>query len=388
MATLSGYGPHTAAKHRILRRYLQAWLPIMSQQVSRGKSGEPALLLIDGFAGPGRYEHGEQGSPLIMLDTYMEHSHRDQITRSVDFIFIEKKEEFSSHLAGEVEAKSLNDGNIFTEVRQGLFADELPRVLSDAEGRHGRAPATFAFIDPFGLKDNSLELTSGIAVQRGGEVLAYLPTGFMARFKSADEFAPALDHLYGGRDAWAYAKAITNHEDRRVWLRDRFGEVLCEQSGGRFLSFDIQPQGSPNIYSLVFSSQSRRGIQRMKEAMWKVDPVSGQFFRGGLRPTQPDNLLDLPGAQDDVLASHVGSSEPDYGALELQLRQRFGNEAFGVEEVSDFVLFETVFRDDKHLKRPVLGELERTRSLEVVSSPRERSTPGAYPDGTVVRFVD
>lgn len=249
-------------------------------------------------------------------------------------------------------------------------------------------PATFAFIDPFGLKDNTLELTSGVAVQRGSEVLAYLPTGFMARFKSTEEFAPALNNLYGGQGAWAHAKTIANHEDRRIWLRDRFGHVLCEQSGGRFLPFDIQPQGSANIYSLVFSSQSRKGIQRMKEAMWKVDPISGQFFRGGLRPRQPESLLDLPGAQDDTLATHLASQEPDYGALEQQLRRRFSGEAFGIEEAADFVLFETVFRDDGHLKGPVLGELERAQRLEVVSSPRERPVPGAYPDGTVLRFVD
>ena len=35
---------HTLAKHAILRRYLQAWLPIMSRWNRRG-------VVIDGFAG-------------------------------------------------------------------------------------------------------------------------------------------------------------------------------------------------------------------------------------------------------------------------------------------------------------------------------------------------
>jgi hypothetical protein len=38
--------PHTQAKHRILQRYLQAWLPIMSKYNGR-------LVIVDGFAGPG-----------------------------------------------------------------------------------------------------------------------------------------------------------------------------------------------------------------------------------------------------------------------------------------------------------------------------------------------
>jgi three-Cys-motif partner protein len=48
--------PHTRAKHEILKRYLQAWMVILSQ----GRF--PEILYIDGFAGPGQYEGGEAGS--------------------------------------------------------------------------------------------------------------------------------------------------------------------------------------------------------------------------------------------------------------------------------------------------------------------------------------
>jgi three-Cys-motif partner protein len=54
--------PHTRAKHEILKRYLQAWMVILSQ----GRF--PEILYIDGFAGPGEYAGGEAGSPIIALD--------------------------------------------------------------------------------------------------------------------------------------------------------------------------------------------------------------------------------------------------------------------------------------------------------------------------------
>jgi len=54
---------HTQAKHVILRKYLDAWLPILGA----GRSAAEHVMLIDGFAGPGRYTTGEDGSPLIML---------------------------------------------------------------------------------------------------------------------------------------------------------------------------------------------------------------------------------------------------------------------------------------------------------------------------------
>src|SRR5215469_13110304 len=53
--------PHTSAKHDILRKYLDAWLPIL------GKFNQKTVY-IDGFSGPGEYRDGEPGSPIIALE--------------------------------------------------------------------------------------------------------------------------------------------------------------------------------------------------------------------------------------------------------------------------------------------------------------------------------
>jgi GMT-like wHTH domain len=76
--------PHTAAKHEILRRYLQAWAPILSQ------GNFPQLVFVDGFAGPGRYSKGEEGSPLIAVKAAVEQPR--PIRAQVDFHFIELDE--------------------------------------------------------------------------------------------------------------------------------------------------------------------------------------------------------------------------------------------------------------------------------------------------------
>ena len=58
--------PHTAKKHEILRRYFQAWFPILAKFNAR-------LLYIDAFAGPGEYSKGEDGSPLVILKAARDH---------------------------------------------------------------------------------------------------------------------------------------------------------------------------------------------------------------------------------------------------------------------------------------------------------------------------
>src|SRR4051812_24238049 len=66
--------PHTIVKHRILERYLQAWLPILSHQSHLLQQQHRQILFIDGFAGPGIYEGGQPGSPVIAVKTALDHS--------------------------------------------------------------------------------------------------------------------------------------------------------------------------------------------------------------------------------------------------------------------------------------------------------------------------
>ena len=58
--------PHTSAKHQILRKYLDAWLPILGTYNKR-------IVYIDGFSGPGEYTGGEPGSPIIALEAARTH---------------------------------------------------------------------------------------------------------------------------------------------------------------------------------------------------------------------------------------------------------------------------------------------------------------------------
>jgi hypothetical protein len=62
------YTEHAAAKHEILRRYLGAWLAILGRRRKGSTFRHPRLVLVDGFAGRGRYIDGQVGSPAIMFE--------------------------------------------------------------------------------------------------------------------------------------------------------------------------------------------------------------------------------------------------------------------------------------------------------------------------------
>ena len=53
------YTQHTAAKHEILHRYLGAWLAILGRARKGSGWRHKQLVLVDAFAGRGRYMGGE-----------------------------------------------------------------------------------------------------------------------------------------------------------------------------------------------------------------------------------------------------------------------------------------------------------------------------------------
>jgi hypothetical protein len=125
----------TRAKHTILRKYLDAWLPILGA----GRYAHEHLVLIDGFAGPGRY--GEPGSPLIMLTAYADHS--AALDGTGHFFFIEEHHERCEHLRSEVAKLSLPP-KVHLEILEGSFVDEFPGLIDRLMAQFGQLPPTFA----------------------------------------------------------------------------------------------------------------------------------------------------------------------------------------------------------------------------------------------------
>ncbi len=72
--------PHTAAKHELLGKYLDAWFAIF------GQSGQGRVLYLDGFAGPGSYKGGEDGSPMLAARRLLNHSAFDRLA-GTEYVF-------------------------------------------------------------------------------------------------------------------------------------------------------------------------------------------------------------------------------------------------------------------------------------------------------------
>lgn len=350
----------TAAKHQVLTEYLGAWIPILGQL-----DWVHDLVLIDGFAGPGRHTGGEPGSPLLMLDAFAKHRARDRLNVEAHFFFIEKDPRRVESLRQEIADRGAPPQAVTVEVIEGDYAEEFSPIVTAARERWQDCPV-FAFIDPFGA-DPHQQLTADLLSLPRCEALTFVPLGFFSDLFNVDDMRDTLARVFGdevfergdGLDATARRELLVEMTEERLrgsckWVR----------------AIELVPAGRHGRHHyLFFGTNHPRGLARMKSAMWKLDPVGGVRFRDSTRPGQGVMFED----------------EPDFGPLLAALKEEFGDGIFTVEEAEDFTLFETPYLHDSQLKSKVLRPAEIAGELLPVDPPAGRKK-NTYKKGSGIRL--
>ena len=346
--------PHTGAKHAILRRYLQAWTPILAQ------GGFPKIVYVDGFAGPGLYEGGEEGSPIIALKTAIDHAER--IRGSIVFLFVEANTDRAEFLRRLVE--ELSPPPNFQVIIEGgkTFADAFVGFYRQLISRNGRLPPMFAFIDPFGWKGVSFSVIREILSQPSCEVLLTFMYEEINRFIGHPDQEANFDSFFGSSN-WRSCINLTSANERNRCLHDLYFSQLKRSTQARYVrSFQMRNSSGAIDYYLFYATGNQLGLKKMKEAMWKVDP-SGDF-----------TFSDATDRNQMVLFG----GEPNFNQLRKQLLDHFAGRETTIAEIEEYILSETAFRET-HYKRQILKPLELAApsSLSVLNAPPGRK-PGTF----------
>ncbi|NQW24570.1 MAG: three-Cys-motif partner protein TcmP [SAR202 cluster bacterium] len=348
--------PHSRAKHEILRRYLQAWVVIL------GQGGFREFAYIDGFAGPGRYSKGEDGSPIIALKVALEHQTR--IDSGISFLFVENRPDRAEVLQ-EILDETDRPNRYSVRVAKGSkFDDEARKFLDEISSKSKNPPPIFAFIDPFGWSGVSFKIVQRIMGFPSCEVLVTFMYEEINRFIGHPEQEDNFDEFFGTTE-WRDAITIQGPAQRNRFLHDLYGRQLRESAKVRYVrSFQMRNDRDVTDYYLFYGTNSLLGLKKMKEAMWRLD-ASGEFRFSDA--TDPQQLV-------------LFSKEPQYDLLKDLVIKRFQGLETTVAVVEEFVVTETPFRET-HYKTQVLKPLELSNppGLLVVNSPAGRR-PGTYSD--------
>jgi three-Cys-motif partner protein len=356
--TLWKLDPHTVGKHLVLRAYLDAWLPIMSSANTR-------VLFIDGFAGPGEYDGGEEGSPQIALRSLVDHS--AQIKAEVVYWFIEMDPARAKHLEKIIDQwKPKLSPSTKVEVITGSFDETMQGIFKYLDEKQSKMAPAFVMVDPFGVSGTPMSVVRRMLKNPKCEIYFSLMYEWINRFKASPEFEKHLNELYGCT-TWKDLIGKKDPEERRTALYELYEAQLRDAGATQVIHFDIF-DGNRLKYSIFFASKHEVGADRMKAAIWKAAPQGDFAFRGSHTP------------QLELIAS------PNFQPLMTQLIEQFCDDQWhSISEVTRFVKSDMTDYHAGQLKTKTLRPMEVTG--RVVVDPATRQRAYTYPDGCRLKFI-
>jgi three-Cys-motif partner protein len=349
--------PHTGAKHDIYKRYFLRWFPILLA----GQNAYASATYAEGFAGPGVYTGGEPGSPIIAMQALTEKVSDAPIVR---FIFIDDDPRCISSLRVQFKEffpeRPRSQATTQLNFIEGTCIDRLEQSLNDALAW---GQPILAVLDSWGNAPISFNLLQRIARNPSSEVIVTLgPQQFM-RFVST--LGQEADEVFGGDATWREVEQMSSGPAKRQHLLTSYRRTLQTAGFKYLLDFELIDTRGSSLY-LVFATNHPRGVEKMKDSLWEVDPVYGVGFRDP-RDEQQETLFEL--------------SDPHLAPLTRLLRKRIGEASttgVPVTELREFALYETVFRPQH-----VIRALEPLRKIGKIQS----NPPGQIRIASLVRIA-
>jgi three-Cys-motif partner protein len=324
--------PHTAAKHAVYSHYLSKWWPIMV------RSFDGNVTYGEGFAGPGVYDQKEPGSPIIALRALLAHSSLKGLVKPARFLFVDENQRcvdlLKKRLVDAVppnwEPDRWRTIGIDIEVRKGQCEPTLEQLLDE---HHAWGHPILAVLDTWGGAV-SARLVKRFAENKASEVIVTIQPQYFARFAEVQDVEHG-DKVFGAK---TWRDVASQHSSAKTsWLRNRYRQTIEECGFKYVLDFELVDETGHILY-LVFGTNHKRGLQKMKEAMWEVDDVYGTGYRD---PRDPD--------QETLQIMIEPQTEPLKRLLLMHLASLPDQQAT-LSYLQAFALFRTVYKESQARK--------------------------------------
>lgn len=388
--------PHSLAKHRILREYVQRYLRVLTAAPGMETF---RLWLVDGFAGGGEYvdRSGNRtlGSPLILLDAVRDAELSINASRSkplridAEYVFVEKSPKVMAHLEQVLlghAPRRPSDGRI--HCLTGGFEQHLDGVISRIKAR-GRAHRAIFLLDQYGYTGVPAEALRRIFQELpNAEVFLTLAVGWITAYlpdarSAADKLGITVESLCrlaemgddgfdigdpGGRPSLFAIQRLLHH-------------AYTTGIGCRYYTpFFIVSRESNRPYWFLHMANSARANDVVKVLHWEVENHFAHFGHPGF------DMLGYDPDQDPAVTSQMAFDFTDtardrtHVALLDEIPRRLANSHAG--GVTFETLFETVCNETPATKEQLgaaIRDLCIARELEKRGGSGERRAPSTLP---------
>ena len=304
-----------------------------------------------GSLDPASTPNSSESSPVIAL----RHAVREDVVKfgtTCRLVLIEEDRERVEHLGSVIDRSfPVSERPRFVEVTctHGKCEVDLLRCADQVGAWQG---PIFANLDGWGV-DTPFEIIARLGKQRSSEVLVTFQDQWFTRFATLAE-QTAGDLVFGSA-AWREVAELPTAEKKR-FLVTEYRSVLASVGFVHTLTFEMVRMRAVTPCSLCSALAVSTVSEKMKDALWAVDPVGGARFRD---PRDPDQLT-------------FDMNTPDFHPLRrtvIDELARAGRQS--LEALGRLVLEETMYKKS-HVK-PVVDELIQDTIVEQVANGRSYS---------------
>jgi three-Cys-motif partner protein len=305
---------------------------------------------------------------MIALQTLLDHDHFAAMRQTEFFLlFNEQDAACAAHLDGLVtefrEARKPWPPNVMIGITNATFIELTTEMTDHVDSSNGSLVPTFAFVDPVGVKATPMSVLRRLTDYPKGELLVYFAHEFVIRFLGAGNVDQALTDLFGTEE---YKDAsLLSETQRSQYIHDLYKRQLHDVCGFPYIqSFAMYSNRGKRVYDLFYCTREPIGLDRMKQAMWKIAPSGDFSFR--------DRFAGM-----EVIFGDTVDTEP----LRMDLLRQFAGQAVTIEAIVDYVIASTPFASN-HVKRLTLAEMQKQGLINSPNQVRKNT----YPDGTIIVF--
>ncbi|MCK4858942.1 MAG: three-Cys-motif partner protein TcmP, partial [Candidatus Omnitrophica bacterium] len=272
------------SKHNIFESYLEPWAKIISNQ-----AWVKDAYYIDAFAGTGKYETGEAGSPVIAAKILIEYQ---KPTCTLHCICIERDPKRYKTLE-----TSLNqfEGKLAIEKHKGEFLTYIDGILKKIE----KAPAFF-FIDPEGFSGMDFDKIEAVLNLPHTEILINFQYNAIQRWLKAPKVESTITKLFGTSDYKKAKKEIELIEIYKQQIRQK--NAFVRYFRNKF------PKKNRTFYYLVYATKNITGFKIMKDVIFKEE--SKRYFEPCLFAE-----IDFQSFQKQVFNKYKGKKSIEYNSV-------------------------------------------------------------------------
>ncbi len=292
--------PHSLAKHRILREYVQRYIQVLTAAPGMDVF---RISLVDGFAGGGEYQNGQTGlicpgSPQILIEAVRAAEVAVNASRSkalkIDarYVFVEKDPSVAAYLREVLRKRGdepADDGVV--RLLEGEFEGHVDAIISGIKSR-GRAHRAIFVLDQYGYTGVPVSTLTRIFHELPhaevfltlavGWITAYLPNSRTAaeRLGLSSEM---ISRLCATEEEALEALMILSADQ----ISSRSSESLhhgftAEVGSTYYTPFFIVSRESNRPYWFLHMANSARANDVVKSLHWEVENHFQHFGGAGL----------------------------------------------------------------------------------------------------------